>query len=413
MAEREAVARLRSPHSIRERCRELLALAESGELAHFRLHRVRLEAAAEFVLATIEDRYPDLAIPFHSRWRHFQVGGIDRWQTLASQLRGRSAESIARTRIDLAVTSVLLDAGAGDEWRYREPGADAGCHTPLSRSEGLAVASLHMFGAGAFSSDAGNPLQADAAALTAMDSARLKQHFQVRADNPLVGIEGRTALLRALGRALAAQPDLFGESDARAGNLYDYLAARAVDRRLPAGEIFAAVLRGLAPIWPARVRLGGENLGDVWHHDAIRRDDPSNGLVPFHKLSQWLTYSLVEPLEEAGLRVTELETLTGLAEYRNGGLFVDLGVLALDDPEMAGQSHDVGSELVVEWRALTVALLDELAARIRARLGLDAERLPLIRILEGGTWAAGRRAAQARRPGGGPPITVGSDGTVF
>jgi hypothetical protein len=161
------------------------------------------------------------------------------------------------------------------------------------------------------------------------------------------------------------------------------------------------------------VQLAGENLGDVWHHDAIRRDDPSSGLIPFHKLSQWLTYSMVEPLEEAGLRISGLDALTGLAEYRNGGLLVDLGVLALENPAQAEVSHDVGSELVVEWRALTVALLDELAARIRTRLGLDAKRLPLIRILEGGTWAAGRRAARERRPGGGPPIAVSSDGTVF
>lgn len=368
---------------------------------------------AEFVQATIRDRYPDLDIPFHSRWRHFEVGGIDRWQALSAGLGTRSAQSVARTRIDLAVTSVLLDAGAGDQWRFVEPGAEPDGHAPLSRSEGLAVASFHMFRAGAFSCDAGDPLRADAAALTALTDERLQRDFQVRDDNPLVGAEGRASLLRALGRALGAHPDLFGATHARVGKLYDYFAARAVNRRLPAGEIFTALLRGLAPIWPGRLQLGGENLGDVWHHDAIRCDDASSGLVPFHKLSQWLSYSLVEPLEEAGLRVTELDTLTGLAEYRNGGLFVDLGVLVLADPGQAEQSHDVGSELVVEWRALTVALLDELAARIRARLGLDAERLPLIRILEGGTWAAGRRAAQARRPGGGPPITVSSDGTVF
>jgi hypothetical protein len=302
-----------------------------------------------------------------------------------------------------------LDAGAGDRWRYVESGSQ----TPLARSEGLAVASLHMFAAGAFSSNPDHPLQADAEALSALNPRRLEQAFQVRTDNQLVGVGGRAALLQALGEALNRHPALFGAQNARVGNLYDYLARRAVDNCLPAEEIFSAVLRGLASIWPGRVQLAGENLGDVWHHEAIRRDDPSSGLVPFHKLSQWLSYSLVEPLEEAGLRVTGLDALTGLAEYRNGGLFVDLGVLALKQAEQAGQAHDVGSELVVEWRALTLALLDDLAAIIRGRLGLDAERLPLVRILEGGTWAAGRRAAQERRAGGGPPIMVSSDGTVF
>jgi hypothetical protein len=39
--------------------------------------------------------------------------------------------------------------------------------------------------------------------------------------------------------------------------------------------------------------------------------------------------------------------------------------------------------------------------------------MPLARILEGGTWAAGRQVAAEKRLGGAPPITVESDGTVF
>ncbi len=78
-------------------------------------------------------------------------------------------------------------------------------------------------------------------------------------------------------------------------------------------------------------------LGDCWRHPAIRRDDATNGLVPLHKLSQWLAYSLIEPLQAAGIAVTDIDGLTGLAEYRNGGLFVDSGVLRLRDPEAAIQ----------------------------------------------------------------------------
>jgi hypothetical protein len=68
---------------------------------------------------------------------------------------------------------------------------------------------------------------------------------------------------------------------------------------------------------------------------------------------------------------------------------------------------------VVEWRALTVILLDELAHSIRVKLGRNAETLPLVKVLEGGTWAAGRRIARERRADGGPPLTIVSDGTVF
>lgn len=406
-AETAAVRELRDPATIRARCAELLALAGDGALSHFELRRDRLDSAADYVVDVIRDSYPDLDIPFHSRWRHFGVGGIDRSASLAGRPGEDDPASVARTRIDLAVTSVLLDAGAGERWRYVEPGTGQ----TLARSEGLAIASFHMFADGAFSSDPARPLRADAAALAAVTGADLARGFQIREDNPLAGAEGRAALLRALGEALPLRPALFGDPP-RIGNLFDALAARALEGRLPAAEIFAAVLEGLGPIWPGRVRIGGVNLGDVWRHDAIRRDDPSAGLVPFHKLSQWLTYSLVEPFEAAGVAVTGLDALTGLAEYRNGGLMVDLGVLVPRDPAATGP-HPVDSELVVEWRALTVALLDELAERVRRRLDRDADTLPLARILEGGTWAAGRRAARERRPGGGPPITVASDGTVF
>ena len=79
----------------------------------------------------------------------------------------------------------------------------------------------------------------------------------------------------------------------------------------------------------------------------------------------------------------------------------------------AGREHDVGSTLVVEWRALTVALLDRLAEIVRQRLRKDALSFPLARVLQGGTWAAGRAIARERRPDGSPPIKVVSDGTVF
>jgi hypothetical protein len=49
---------------------------------------------------------------------------------------------------------------------------------------------------------------------------------------------------------------------------------------------------------------------------------------------------------------------------------------------------------------------------VRARLGAAGAGLPLARILEGGTWAAGRRLADERR-GGASPIRVESDGTVM
>ena len=159
--------------------------------------------------------------------------------------------------------------------------------------------------------------------------------------------------------------------------------------------------------------LDGLSLGDTWRHPAIKRPDETNGLVPFHKLSQWLSYSLIEPLQHAGYKVSDVNGLTGLAEYRNGGLFVDANVMALRDPGKAMQGNAVDSPLVVEWRALTIALLDKIAPLVRAELGVGEEDFPLGCVLEGGTWAAGRVFAREKRADAGPPIRVISDGTVF
>lgn len=403
----EAVAWLRTPEAIRERCGMILAAAEADALEHFALDEARLDPTADTVIETIRQAYPSLAIPYHARWRHFAVGGRDRWGALSAGIADRA--EIARIGFDLAVTSVLLDAGAGEDWRYREPGRGE----TYVRSEGLAVASFHIFAAGLFSVDPEAPLRADAAALRALPESTIASGFQVTADNPLVGVEGRHALLRRLGDALAAEPELFGAEAPRVGRLCDYLVAQAEDGALPAAAILAAVLRGFASIWPGRIELDGANLGDVWRHPAAVAADMTDGLVPFHKLSQWLTYSLVEPLEWAGLTVTGLERLTGLPEYRNGGLLIDCGVLRPKHDAVTQAAHKPGDPVVVEWRALTVSLLDRLAARIRQKLGLDEAALPLAKVLEGGTWSAGRRIAAEKRPGGPPPIRLESDGTVF
>jgi len=193
----------------------------------------------------------------------------------------------------------------------------------------------------------------------------------------------------------------------RPGALFDILAKHAENGRLPAPVILEVLLQALGPIWPGRLSLGGVPLGDCWKHPAV------DGFVPLHKLSQWMSYSLIEPLEASGIQVVDVDGLTGLAEYRNGGLFVDTGVLVLKDPDDASHAHPVDGPLVVGWRSLTVGLLDKLAPLVRERLGVSAEDFPLARVLEGGSWAAGRRIAKQKRPDLSPPIAVISDGTVF
>jgi len=387
----DSPAWLRTPAAIRARAAQMLKHVEDGRSRWWAFDAGGLEQAVQATLAVTRKRFADPArIPFHSRWRHFEAGGRDRWAALAPKLAHLPRDEVARRRIDLAVVSVLLDAGAGPDWSYREPGTDE----TYGRSEGLGVASIHTFANGLFSRDArGDPLRVDAERLRTLTAADIALGFQVKAHNPMTGLEGRAGLLCKLGSVGLDRP----------GALFDVVAAGS---DVKAASILAAVLDKLSPIWPSRLAVDGVPMGDVWEHPVV-------GLVPFHKLSQWLSYSLVEPIEGAGLKVVELDALTGLPEYRNGGLLVDAGALRPKQASLLTASFAAGDEAIVEWRALTVALLDRIGEHVRRHLGMDATRLPLVKVLEGGTWFAGRMLAAERRPGGGPPIAVKSDGTVF
>jgi hypothetical protein len=463
-AQAHLLVALHDPATIRLRCASVLRAVEADLSPSFRIDRQLLPALADRVAALTQARFPTLDIPLHSRWRHFEAGGVDRKAGMDAALAGQDRLAVARARFDLAVVSVLLDAGAGAKWHYTEgqalgaaaqpragadelfamldqaaaPAAPAPAPSPVSapvpgqgqtytRSEGLAVASFRAFMAGAFSSRGGDPLRSDAGALRHIDAAALRAVFQSGPNNPMVGLEGRAALLARLGGVLAEEAGRDAAqgrpTEARPALLFDRLTDGGRRTQVAARELLAELLRTLGPIWPRSRHIRGVLAGDVgphrWAGDAVPgggRDATTGGWVPFHKLSQWLAYSLVEPLQWAGVEVTGLDGehgLTGLPEYRNGGLFIDGGVIVPRSPSVLERRHQPEDETIVEWRALTVCLLDELAVLVRQRLGRDAQTLPLGGVLEGGTWAAGRALAAERRPAGGPPLQVESDGTVF
>jgi Protein of unknown function (DUF1688) len=390
---------LLSADAVRARCAIVSEAVQRSETRYFRLVPDRLDEAVRRVVDVTRRRYPDLAVPYHSRWRHFSVGGVDRAALVAPDV---DAGETARAGIDLAIVSVLLDAGAGPRWRYRE--VETG-HI-LSRSEGLAVASLRAMQAGLFSADPATPWRADAEALAEITAENLARAFHHAPGNELTGVEGRALVLRRLGQVCTTSPRLFG-APARPGGLYDYWSASS--RPLTAATVLHTLLQAFGAIWPRRISLAGVPLGDCGRHSAV----PGDGLVPFHKLSQWLAYSLIEPLQVGGLPVVDLDRLSGLAEYRNGGLFLDCGAIVPSDPGLLQRPLDALSEPVVEWRALTITLLDRLAVLVREELGKSADDFPLARVLEGGSWAAGREIAFERRHDGSPPLTVVSDGTLF
>ena len=296
-------------------------------------------------------------------------------------------------------TSVLLDAGAGKLWSY----SDSQTGKTYNRSEGLAIASFNGFMEGAFSSNPSLPLQADKTGLESFSVARAKTVFQISDQNPMEGFDGRVGLINALANCL--------EKNGRPGGLLGRLQKQAKGAPLAATEILKEIQTTFGAIWPGRNSINQFNLGDTWAHPAL--GEGIRSLVPFHKLSQWLTYSLIETLELGGLQIRGIEELTGLPEYRNGGLFLDTSVIELRDPTHGERPQSPDSELIVEWRALTICLLDLIAIEIRKNFNKTEDDLSLPKILQGGTWAAGRKIANRKRDGGTPPIAIKSDGTVF
>jgi hypothetical protein len=398
-------AELCSTRFVRERSRRIFDKALAGGTS-FELRLERLPECADFVRTLILKNYPDLNVPFHSRWEHFNVGGVDRVSPLRSRVKKGSEE--AALLCDLVVVSVLLDAGAGPDWSYLARNGDR-----YSRSEGLAVASLEIFESGVFSSDPAHPLRVDSHALKTLSLEELTRSFQVSSSNPMTGLEGRMGLLRTLGICLEQRSDFFVRSDvARPAHLLDWYAERLdAAGALPAQTLLRGLLWGLGEMWPPRLVANDCRLGDAWIYPSGAPLDYEN-LIAFHKLSQWLAYSMIAPLEARGIRVAGVAELTGLPEYRNGGLFTDMGVLVARQASDLTQRHRPDGDFLIEWRALTVCLLDETAQLIRGALKLSEDELPLGKVLQGGTWLAGRETA-ARLRNGRPPFEIESDGTVF
>ena len=108
-----------------------------------------------------------------------------------------------------------------------------------------------------------------------------------------------------------------------------------------------------------------------------------------------------------GIHFAGTELLTGLPEYRNGGLLVDTGLLTLkerdakkglaqyrDNSMLKGQPKmevvplfATDDDVIVEWRAVTIGFLDDLLVEVNGILGLSGpDKLSLAQMLEAGSW---------------------------
>uniref|UniRef100_A0A8H7NPQ4 Uracil catabolism protein 4 n=1 Tax=Bionectria ochroleuca TaxID=29856 RepID=A0A8H7NPQ4_BIOOC len=376
-----------------------------------------MDDAAKYVVGLIEVIYssrlwpgqvrPD---PPHGRWQHFEIGGVPRVTSLIKGWADEGVDKVEITRrlIDLFFVSVLLDAGAGDVWSFKEPETEQS----YVRSEGIAVASSK--------------------GLISLQDSVFSKSFQISESNPMVGVSSRIELLQSVGRSLASLPEIFGEAG-RPGKLVDYLIAQAGDKKaLDYETLWSCLQKLLIPSWPSdRTVVDGQPVGDAWplailtaKADKEGDSSPRSRIQPFHKLTQWLGYSLVVPFtRQLGYSWDNLTLGTGLPEYRNGGLFVDLGVLTLKDDDLkeglkaSGEAlpkFDASSDVIVEWRAMTVALLDELHKIVSKTFEARGVSLSMAQMLEAGTWKSGRELAASLRPNTkSSPILVVSDGTLY
>lgn len=181
---------------------------------------------------------------------------------------------------------------------------------------------------------------------------------------------------------------------------------------VPITTLWSVLMDGMSSIWPpSRAQIDGISIGDAWPCSSLPKSPPAQpweNIVPFHKLTQWLCYSVMIPMQKLmNIHFAGADLLTGLPEYRNGGLLIDMGLIALKDHDLErgvqayrenaqirGQPNvevvplfSADDDVIVEWRAITVGFLDDLLMEVNGQLGLVGEnQLNLAQMLEAGSW---------------------------
>jgi len=384
-----------------------LDLALRGLSPHFLVELDQLPAAIDSLVATAKRDFGGLEnAPAHSQWHHFKFDRCDRLARWAESTKLSPFER-GCAKIDLLFLCEAVDVGGLSKWRYYDPITQTDC----SRSEGLAIGLLRMFEQGVFSSDPERRYSLDAKRLKEISAGDLALGLQCENNNMIDGgVEFRVTRLRTLGECLEAQPWFKVGDSHRPSGIANWILNGPLSQGILAYDLLHIVLNSLGPLWPGEVRAQNAPLGDVWHYPLNESNE--TGLVPIHRIAQWITYSLFPPLNEMGVPAGGPSLLSGLAGYRNAGFLVDAGVLRVKEGVDLTAPLSLSSPLVVEWRALTVALIDKVHDLLQKQLGPSgALSLPQVHGL---MWRSGRELARQRRPDtGAPPITVASHRMPF
>ncbi|KAI8372566.1 hypothetical protein EDC96DRAFT_499815 [Choanephora cucurbitarum] len=430
---------LLSLNSVRERCYKVQEAATRNRLKHFDVDPSKLDEMVQFVISIIKRDYDTPSdIPVYGRWRHFDIGGRPRLNNLIQTWTSLGQDALEQTRklIDLLVIACLMDMKPCQTWTYTERSTGR----VFKRKDGIAIAILDLFVSGFFSSDPTQPHRVDSDALSRMTLESLSNGLQFTETNSFAGVKERHEVLQHLGFILQNRKDYFGRDTQRPGNLMDYLLNHPTTIKTKKGPLISIetlwpAVQEMGEIWASEENLGGTpGLGDVWPCAAISNDENTN-LVSFHKLSQWIVFSIIEPMDKLlGATIEGTDLLTPLPDYCNGGFLIDFGFLTLKpaDYERGIRNYhansllpyqpkvevapmfDMSDPVVTEWRALTVAYLDLIAERVRQSFRLSKKSLSLSQLIQGGTWSAGRELAEISRPNTHePPIVIKLDKRVI
>ncbi|QDG74505.1 DUF1688 family protein [Labrenzia sp. PHM005] len=368
---------------VRKLSKEFLNRAVRGDLQYVTVDSSKLDQALIKTLEITKQTYPDFQIPPYGVWRLFEAGGVDRWSALASAREFQTADELLTAASDLAILAVYMDVSTPPGWSYEDTMAG----TVATGRQATALAAINMFAAGSFSSDPVDPFRVDADALIRLETEELASGLQWNAGRDAALLKKLQRHLKRFGEALALRADLFGEGETtRPGNLLVKLGSEGWGS-VDATAILDRLLQSLAPLWEGGAAKGDVSFGDSFEFSGESGQDGPR-TIPFHLTAQVMVYSLVEPLAWAGYEVDELDTLTGPADAEHAALFVEAGVLRITSDE-ADLTSEQANDRMIELRAITGALIDQLADMLRKELEVEAEQLPLSCILEGGTNRAG------------------------
>ncbi|WP_068083400.1 DUF1688 family protein [Polycladidibacter stylochi] len=365
---------LLTPAAVRAQSQKLFELACQNTLSHSRLEKEKLAPLADKLIQLMQEKAQDGAIGPLTCWRDFECGALDRWGLIAGGRGFEAPEEMAYAAIDLAVVTSLFATEPNQHWQYDAPLSGE----TLQGREAMANAVLNMFTSGAFSAKAEDPLRVDAEILMALQDEEVTQSLQLTSRNALEGFKERTRRLRALGEALAMRGDLFEQGgDIRPGFLFHHLQEIAQEAPLTAAKLLDLLQEGISPVWKNAPTMDGVNLGDTAKHSMLGKEGDPAQLVPLHCQMQWMTNSIIEALMWIGFEVQNWNTLTACTNLRCVETFLQAGVLtqSLNDCEATPLAFD--DESLVELRALSIILVEELAVIICQKLELTREQLPL------------------------------------